>query len=31
MGYNFTGGSDGDQVFLISPDPREWLPPQHLA
>jgi transposase len=31
MGYNFAGGGDGDQVFLMPPDPREWLPPQHLA
>jgi transposase len=31
MGYNFAGGSDGDQVFLMPPDPREWLPPGHLA
>ena len=31
MGYNFAGGGDGDQVFLLPPDPRDWLPPQHLA
>ena len=31
MGYNFAGGSDGDQVFLMPPDPREWLPAGHLA
>jgi transposase len=31
MGYNFAGGADGEQVFLLPPDPREWLPPQHLA
>jgi transposase len=31
MGYNFAGGGDADQVFLMPPDPREWLPPQHLA
>ena len=31
MGYNFAGGGDGDQVFLMPPDPRDWLPPQHLA
>ena len=30
MGYNFAGG-DEDQMFLLPPDPREWLPPQHLA
>jgi transposase len=31
MGYNFTGGGDGDQVFLMPPDPRDWLPEGHLA
>jgi transposase len=31
MSYNFAGGGDGDQVFLMPPDPRDWLPPQHLA
>jgi transposase len=31
VGYNFAGGGDDDQVFLLPPDPREWLPPQHLA
>ena len=31
MGYNFAGGGDGDQVFLMPPDPRDWLPPRHLA
>lgn len=31
MAYNFAGGGDGDQGFLMPPDPREWLPPQHLA
>ena len=30
VGYNFAGGGGG-QVFLLPPDPREWLPPQHLA
>jgi transposase len=30
MGYNFAGG-DGDQMLLMSQDPREWLPPGHLA
>jgi len=30
VGYNFAGG-DEDQMFLLPPDPREWLPPQHLA
>lgn len=31
MAYNFAGGGDGDQVFLLPPDPREWLPEGHLA
>jgi transposase len=31
VGYNFAGGGDDDQVFLLPPDPREWLPPGHLA
>ena len=31
MRYNFAGGSDGDQVFLLPPDPRDWLPEGHLA
>jgi len=31
MGYNFAGGSGGDQVYLLPPDPREWLPGRHLA
>ena len=31
MGYNFAGGGDGDQGWLLPPDPREWLPPGHLA
>jgi transposase len=31
MGYNFAGGGDDDQVFLMPPDPRDWLPPEHLA
>src|SRR6266702_564777 len=31
MAYNFAGGGDGDQVFLMPPDPREWLPEGHLA
>jgi transposase len=31
MGYNFAGGGDDDQVFLMPPDPREWLPAGHLA
>jgi transposase len=30
MGYNFAGGG-GDQVYLLPPDPREWLPRRHLA
>jgi transposase len=31
MGYNFAGGGGGDQVYLLPPDPREWLPGRHLA
>jgi len=31
MAYNFAGGGDGDQVFLMPPDPRDWLPEGHLA
>jgi transposase len=31
VGYNFAGGGDDDQVFLLPPDPRDWLPPGHLA
>jgi transposase len=31
MAYNFTGGGDDDQVFLMPPDPRDWLPEGHLA
>lgn len=31
MGYSFIGGLDGDQVFLMPPDPRDWLPEGHLA
>jgi transposase len=31
MAYNFSGGGDGDQVFLMPPDPRDWLPEGHLA
>ncbi len=30
-GYNFAGAGDADHVFLMPPDPRDWLPPQHLA
>jgi transposase len=31
MGYNFAGGGADDQVFLMPPDPRDWLPEGHLA
>ncbi len=31
MAYNFAGGGDEDQVFLMPPDPRDWLPEGHLA
>lgn len=30
MAQNFRGG-DREQVFLLPPDVREWLPPDHLA
>lgn len=30
MGYNFIQ-SDSDQVFLLPPDMRDWLPEGHLA
>jgi transposase len=30
MAQNFRGG-DREQVFLLPPDIREWLPPDHLA
>jgi transposase len=30
MGCNFIG-SDADQLFLLPPDPRDWLPGDHLA
>ncbi len=31
MAYNFAGGGEDDQVFLMPPDPRDWLPAGHLA
>src|SRR5215469_4856336 len=31
MPYNFAGSGDGDQGYLLLPDPREWLPERHLA
>jgi hypothetical protein len=32
MGNNFAGGGGIDQGWLLlPPDPREWLPPGHLA
>src|SRR5580700_9542576 len=32
MGQNFAGGGrTAEQVFLMPPDPREWLPAGHLA
>ena len=31
MPDNFAGGGEGDQGWLLPPDPREWLPPGHLA
>jgi transposase len=30
MAYNFLRG-DRDQLFLLPPDPRDWLPDDHLA
>jgi transposase len=30
MGFQFIG-ADADQPFLLPPDPRDWLPPDHLA
>ena len=30
MAQNFIG-CERDQVFLLPPDPREWLPEDHLA
>jgi transposase len=31
MPYNFAGGGEGDQGWLLPPDPQDWLPPGHLA
>jgi transposase len=31
MGHNFVAGGSPDQVFLLPPDAREWLPAGHLA
>jgi transposase len=31
MGYNFADGGSPDQMFLMPPDAREWLPARHLA
>src|SRR6516225_1149245 len=31
MPYNFAGGGEGDQGWLLPPDPRDWLPEGHLA
>jgi transposase len=31
MGHSFVAGGSPDQVFLLPPDAREWLPPGHLA
>ncbi len=30
MSYNFLA-CDREQVFLMPPDPRDWLPEDHLA
>jgi len=31
MGQNFVSGGSPDQVYLLPPDAREWLPAGHLA
>jgi transposase len=31
MGRRFAGGDGPDQGWLMSPDPRQWLPGRHLA
>ena len=31
MGQNFVSGGSADQMFLLPPDAREWLPAGHLA
>ena len=31
MGQKFRAGDGPDQVMLMPADPREWLPPGHLA
>ncbi len=31
MGYNFVAAGSPDQMFLLPPDAREWLPAGHLA
>jgi transposase len=31
MGFNFIGSDAADQLFLLPPDPRDWLPGDHLA
>jgi transposase len=31
MGHNFVAAGTPDQMFLLPPDAREWLPPGHLA
>lgn len=31
MSFSFIQAGDPDQVFLLPPDAREWLPPGHLA
>jgi transposase len=31
MGQNFVAAGSADQMFLLPPDARDWLPPGHLA
>jgi transposase len=31
MAFRFVGGDNPDQVYLLPPDAREWLPARHLA
>jgi transposase len=31
MAYRFVGPGNADEVYLLPPDVRDWLPPRHLA
>ena len=31
MAFSFLGGDDPDQLFLLAPDARRWLPRRHVA